>query len=346
MKLPPCGDNPALKAISDAKTAIDNTLTAGKSALADLNSKMADFKNKVLSAVPKIPTLDSFQAELAGLIGASPSKIAAFLKKWEGKVEGLNELVAKVTGNINDILSMDFCKDVPNVKMDPVTKETKTEPPEPTPPTEPPPAPEPVVATVVDKAEEPVKPEVPPAIPPAPTNPNIVAEYKTKYTDQLVKQVFDPIREKKQPYVNEVIQIATSSEWKSLEARANVSWGFPRDLLRQGKLNPSEAKLAKKYYQAFDEKFKWSKIESVCQRFSTTCENALTSYANGMVLKQSPVYGYVNPDGTITDKAKAKSKTDAPGADKYIEKIAALVSAEKDVVIKHTNYKRSLGVFG
>lgn len=154
MNLPPCGSNPALKAISDAKNAINNQLTAGKSAITSLNAQMTALKAKVLAAVPKIPTLDSFQAELAGLVGASPTKIAAFVAKWKGKVEGLDELVAKVTGGISGISSLDFCKDVPNAKMDPVTKEVKVQPAESTPPTESPSPSQTISPTVVDNSKK------------------------------------------------------------------------------------------------------------------------------------------------------------------------------------------------
>ena len=151
MTLPPCGKVPGLEALKDAKAAINAKLNLGKSALADLNSKLTAFKADVLAAVPKIPSLVSFQTELAGLIGASSSTIATFRAKWQGKVPDLNNLVAKVTGGIAGIASLDFCKDIPNIKMDSSGNVT-TEPPESKPVTEKPKEPEKITPTVVDNS--------------------------------------------------------------------------------------------------------------------------------------------------------------------------------------------------
>ena len=154
MTLPPCGKVPGLEALKDAKAAINAKLNLGKSALADLNSKLTAFKADVLAAVPKIPSLVSFQTELAGLIGANPSAIAEFVAKWQGKVANLNELVARVTGGIADIASLDFCKDIPNIKMD-SSGNVVTEPPESKPVTESPEKPENITPTIVDNSTQP-----------------------------------------------------------------------------------------------------------------------------------------------------------------------------------------------
>lgn len=120
-----CGKNPALDAVNAVKDAIKEKLADKKSALSGLAAQASALKSKLGELKASIPTLDSFQAELAGLVGATPEKIAAFKEKWNGKVAELDALVAKTTSGIADAL--DFCKDVPNVKMDPATGATVSE---------------------------------------------------------------------------------------------------------------------------------------------------------------------------------------------------------------------------
>lgn len=120
-----CGKNPALEAVKSAQDALKSAMAGGKAALASVTSKVAELKSKINGMIPQLPSLDSFQAELAGLVGATPDKIAQFQAKWNGKVADLNNLVAKATSGISGAL--DFCKDVPNVKMDPATGETVEE---------------------------------------------------------------------------------------------------------------------------------------------------------------------------------------------------------------------------
>lgn len=112
-----CGKNPALDAVNAVRDQIKAKLADKKGALGGLAAQVTALKSKVADLKAKIPTLASLQAELAGLVGASPAQIAAFTAKWKGKVAGLDALVAKVTGGISGLASLDFCKDVPNIKM-------------------------------------------------------------------------------------------------------------------------------------------------------------------------------------------------------------------------------------
>ena len=147
-----CGKNPALDAVNEIRDQIKAKLSDKKSALGGLASQVSAITSKISELQAKVTNLDSFQAELAALVGADPAKIAAFKEKWKGKVEELDSLVAKVTGGISDAL--DFCKDVPNVKMDPATGSTVQEAKEsPTPNTAPAKV-EPVKQTVVDNSQK------------------------------------------------------------------------------------------------------------------------------------------------------------------------------------------------
>ena len=114
-----CGKNPALDAVNAVRDQIKAKLADKKSAIGALAAQVTALKSKMATLKAQIPTLDSFQGELAALVGASPAQIAAFTAKWKGKVAGLDALVAKTTSGIAGAL--DFCKDVPNIKMDPST---------------------------------------------------------------------------------------------------------------------------------------------------------------------------------------------------------------------------------
>jgi len=120
-----CGKNPALDAVNSINDAIKAKLADKKSALGGLASQAAALKSKLGSLKAAITNLDSFQSELASLAGATPAQIAAFKAKWNGKVAELDALVAKTTSGIADAL--DFCKDVPNVKLNPATGAVVTE---------------------------------------------------------------------------------------------------------------------------------------------------------------------------------------------------------------------------
>ena len=148
-----CGKNPALEALKSVQDSIKTALASKKAGLATLTSKLAEAKSKAESLVASLPNLSSFQAELAALAGATPEQVAQFKAKWDGKVAELDSLVSKVTGTISGLADIDFCKDVPNVKMDPATGETVEEAKEAPTPNVAPAKAEPVEPTVVVKSE-------------------------------------------------------------------------------------------------------------------------------------------------------------------------------------------------
>ena len=148
-----CGKNPALDAVNAVKDAIKAKLSDKKSALGGLASQAAALKSKLGELKATIPTLDSFQAELAGLAGATPAQVAAFKEKWNGKVAQLDSFIAKATSGIANAL--DFCKDVPNVKMDPATGATVSEAKEAQTPSSNPPSAEAVSPTVTVYSSQP-----------------------------------------------------------------------------------------------------------------------------------------------------------------------------------------------
>lgn len=148
-----CGKNPALEALKSVQDSIKTALASKKAGLATLTAKLAEAKSKAESLVASLPNLSSFQAELAALAGATPEQIAQFKAKWDGKVAELDSLVSKVTGTISGLADLDFCKDVPNVKMDPATGDTVKEAKEAPTPNAAPAKAEPVEPTVVVKSE-------------------------------------------------------------------------------------------------------------------------------------------------------------------------------------------------
>lgn len=147
-----CGKNPALEAVNAIRDQIKAKLADKKGALGGLASQVSAITSKISDLKAKVTNLDLFQAELAALVGADPAKIAAFKEKWKGKVAELDALVAKTTSGIAD--AIDFCKDVPNVKLDPATGSTVQEAKESPTPNAAPAQAEPVEKTVVDKSQE------------------------------------------------------------------------------------------------------------------------------------------------------------------------------------------------
>ena len=208
-----CGKNPALDAVNAIRDQIKAKLADKKSALGGLASQVSAITSKISELQAKITNLDSFQAELAALVGADAAKIAAFKEKWKGKVAELDALVAKTTSGIAGAL--DFCKDVPNVKMDPATGATVQEAKEsPTPNTAPAEV-EAVKETVVDNSQEVSQ-----------GNSGVVpSEVETQF-DELIRQPYRqqvtiPLSKKVTEACDEEAAIRLSDEYKS--ARSSVS---------------------------------------------------------------------------------------------------------------------------
>lgn len=208
-----CGKNPALDAVNAIRDQIKAQLANKKSALGGLASQVSAITSKISDLQAKVTNLDSFQSELAALVGADAAKIAAFKEKWKGKVAELDALVAKTTSGIADAL--DFCKDVPNVKMNPATGATVQEANEsPTPNTAPAEA-EPVEETVVDNSQEVSQ-----------GNSGVVpSEVETQF-DELIRQPYRqqvtiPLSKKVTETCDEEAAIRLSDEYKS--ARSSVS---------------------------------------------------------------------------------------------------------------------------
>jgi len=208
-----CGKNPALDAVNAIRDQIKAKLADKKSALGGLASQVSAITSKISELQAKVTNLDSFQAELAALVGADAAKIAAFKEKWKGKVAELDALVAKTTSGIADAL--DFCKDVPNVKMNPATGATVQEAKEsPTPNTAPVEV-EPVKETVVDNSQK------------VSTGNSgvILAEAESKF-DEFIRQPYRqqitiPLSKKVTSAVDEEAAILLSDEYK--KARSSIS---------------------------------------------------------------------------------------------------------------------------
>lgn len=177
----PCTSNPALIAVNSVASGIKSALASGKSALGELSAQANSLKDKVSSLKPSIPALDSLQAELAALKGASAAQITAFRDKWNGKAENLNALVSSALSG-----TLDICKDVPNVKLDPATGEAVTEAKESSPPTEDPAEVVAPVPTVVDNSK---------SVSTGKSNelPSVESEYNTSVVEEARKQVLSPV---------------------------------------------------------------------------------------------------------------------------------------------------------
>lgn len=110
-----CGKNAAIESIKSKIGSLKGQILSGKGALGSLGSIAGDIKSGISGLKASVKNLTSFQSELSQLAGAGAAQIAAFKLKWAGKVTDLEGFIDKVTKSA----SLDFCKDVPNVNLDP-----------------------------------------------------------------------------------------------------------------------------------------------------------------------------------------------------------------------------------
>lgn len=233
-----CGKNPALDAVNAIRDQIKAKLADKKSALGGLASQVSAITSKISELQAKVTNLDSFQAELAALVGADAAKIAAFKEKWKGKVAELDALVAKTTSGIADAL--DFCKDVPNVKMDPSTGATVQEAKESPTPNAAPAEVEAVKETVVDNSQEVSQ-----------GNSGVVpSEVETQF-DELIRQPYRqqvtiPLSKKVTEACDEEAAIRLSDEYKGARSSVSIFGGADNKpevfkILEQAKLKTNAA---------------------------------------------------------------------------------------------------------
>lgn len=150
----PCGQNPALDALTLIQNKIKDELASGKGALGTLGTLINTANEKLLAIQPKIEEFYSFQSDLASLQNdPSPATIAAILNRWKGKVPDLEGYITRAT----DLFSktpLDYCQDLPNIKINPETGAISIESKAAIIPNESPPIAVSVVPTIVDKTSD------------------------------------------------------------------------------------------------------------------------------------------------------------------------------------------------
>ena len=326
-----CGKNPALEAVKEAQNGLKSALAGGKAALASVTSKVTALKDKINGMIPKLPSLDSFQAELAGLVGATPDKIAAFKAKWDGKVADLNNLVAKATSGISGAL--DFCKDVPNVKMDPATGETAEEAKEAQTPNEDPPKPEPVAPTVVDNTTKPSSGN-------ATVVPKTVKAIYEESVDTKIRDVTRPFYIDARAKTNAENEIKQSSAYKAILAKYAKNWTNIDEMLT--KVNSAEAAVLNSLKEA-----------QLQRRVAGNITTALSKYYDFKLFKLSYDVGVViaGADTSAISKweemwASIKDRSYDGYQDAYgdsdlktpMEKIDAIMSENSQIAIDYYKY--------
>ena len=326
-----CGKNPALEAVKEAQNGLKSALAGGKAALASVTSKVTALKDKINGMIPKLPSLDSFQAELAGLVGATPDKIAAFKAKWDGKVADLNNLVAKATSGISGAL--DFCKDVPNVKMDPATGETVEEAKEAQTPNEDPPKPEPVAPTVVDNTTKPSSGN-------ATVVPKTVKAIYEESVDTKIRDVTRPFYIDARAKTNAENEIKQSSAYKAILAKYAKNWTNIDEMLT--KVNSAEAAVLNSLKEA-----------QLQRRVAGNITTALSKYYDFKLFKLSYDVGVViaGADTSAISKweemwASIKDRSYDGYQDAYgdsdlktpMEKIDAIMSENSQIAIDYYKY--------
>jgi hypothetical protein len=182
----PCGQNPALDALTLVQNKIKDQLASGKGALGTLGTLINTANEKLLAIQPKIEEFYSFQSDLASLKdNPSPATIAAVLNRWKGKVPGLEGYITKAT----DLLSktpLDYCQDLPNIKINQETGAVSIEAKTAIIPNESPPIAASLTPTVVDNTSD-------TTISGAGLSFQVLKDYLDKVSDPYRSQVYLPI---------------------------------------------------------------------------------------------------------------------------------------------------------
>ncbi len=123
----PCGENPLLKAVQDAKNALKEKMAAIKvpgvdvsGALAEIKAAKAKLLADLKAAVPEIPKLPDFQKELDELKNAIANKtegwadkLSEFEAQWGDAIDDLQDTLdtlGKIAQNPLEALKLDICK--------------------------------------------------------------------------------------------------------------------------------------------------------------------------------------------------------------------------------------------
>ena len=308
-----CGKNPALEAVNAIRDQIKAKLADKKSALSGLASQVSAITSKISELKAKITNFDSFQAELAGLVGADPAKIAAFKEKWKGKVAELDALVAKTTSGISDAL--DFCKDVPNVKMDPATGSTVQEAKESPTPNAAPAKPEPVKETVV-------------------VNTKKVSTGNSKVIPSELQAKYDQVRI---AYNKEVGQVLRQKAMAINDKKSEI-------------MQSAEYEIAKKSQSTFASQDNKPEIIQQVESLARTAfaafslRNRADQYFN---LRESEIADDANPTTVDAYALKIQTETDTPiyeqmeDAKPWLEKTNTILISNSQTVKDYYNYQNN-----
>ena len=315
-----CGKSPALESINTAVSGIKSQIALGKSALTALKSQGTALKSKITAFIPVLPSLDSFQEEFAAL-ASSQNLLAlpAFKLKWAGKIPNLDQLTAKITGNIADLANLDFCKDVPNTKVNPVTAEVIKDPP---------------VAVQPVKEPEKIVP-APPITVKAPEKPSTgntqtwsqkkdTNDYANTYLPQFKLKVNQPIQDSINSLNSEKTALTNSATYKSIQSKQRSNNKSPEQLRNAGLLTTDEVSLL-------------SQLDIKDKAISNAAWSLakLIEYSNKKEL---------NSAGYLASKTLAEYLNTFKGLPKfsdyvsYIEVINGLIEANKLSVNNHASY--------
>lgn len=321
----PCTSNSALIAVNSVANGIKSALASGKSALGELATQANSLKDKVSSLKPSIPALDSLQAELAALKGASAAQITAFRDKWNGKAENLNALISSALSG-----TLDICKDVPNVKLDPTTGESVTEAKESSPPTENPAKVTALVPTVVDNSK---------SVSTGKSNemPSVESEYEITVVTAAREQVLFPVsalwkaaytpRETAKRDPNYVKAMSKATNWTTYEE------------LRQ-KVSPAEAAAIESFME-LDQKEK---------HYNSLDRSVINFFKKYQDLSVEKVRGEIGSDEFDALVEKITPNNDRVSAAylrfdaselEYFNTLKTLIDGNIDLILRYYNYRQN-----
>ncbi len=236
-----CGTNTALESIKDAGKSLKAQLTGGKNALGSIGGMAASIKSKVDGLKAKAKQLESFQTELANLpANLTAGAIASLKAKWGSRVPDINSYVDKLKNGV----SIDFCKEIPNINIDAETgatvQQAKTSP---TPNSNPPDV-DPVDKTAINNYEKKS----------TGNSEQIPSEVQAAYFDGPVKDfretISKPVLAKGEPLLAAVKSATSSKNYASVKEKLKKTGRSSEQLLADGQLNQAEIGAVKAHDRA------------------------------------------------------------------------------------------------
>jgi len=340
-----CGENSLIKAIDEKKDLVTDQIAAAtaqfdaaKSQVEGTIATVTDGVNSVISAVndtvtgllsdaqaaldgalQSLPNVESMIGELVALPLAGVEALEAFVSKWESApgFDQIQDIINKgPEGMLEYLNSIDPCKDLPNVKKDVDTGEIKEEPVEAIPANENPVESEPVEPTVVKKEEEPSIVETVTKV-----EKDLDSEY-FEYRNKIKTEILQPLYQQKLNTQLVIAEHKNSTDYKSLDAKADKEWTSPAALVRSSKVTDGEL-------AAFNYMNSLRSSMGIINRSLTKLDNFINAYEVYATFKRTTSETALN--NTRSDLGKL-------GYESYFDEVKSYIDQNTNIIKEYSNY--------